>query len=112
MRQDRSDKLTEDDRRRFKELSLPHRDANPLPRRPAANPRDSFGGEQAPAPEQPFRQRSVAQLCCAAGSGLISNGLNPLPVQEQPVASTTATASIAAVSAGRLMWSHKKAAEQ
>jgi hypothetical protein len=54
---------------------------------------------------------SSSELCRAAGSGLISNKLNPLPVEEQPVASTTATASITAGNAARLMWS-KKAPEQ
>jgi hypothetical protein len=44
----------------------------------------------------------------AAGSvPLISNGRNPAPVEEQPVSSTTATASITAGTAARLMWSQK-----
>jgi hypothetical protein len=49
--------------------------------------------------------------CWLFGIGLISLALNPGPVEEQPVASTTATASITAGNAARLMWS-KKAPEQ
>jgi hypothetical protein len=49
--------------------------------------------------------------CWLFGIGLISLALNPAPFEEQPVASTTATASITPGNAARLMWS-KKAPEQ
>jgi hypothetical protein len=42
--------------------------------------------------------------CWLFGTGLISLASNPVPVEEQPVASTTATASITAGDAARLMW--------
>jgi hypothetical protein len=49
--------------------------------------------------------------CWLFGIGLISLALNPTPVEEQPVASTTATASITPGNDARQMWS-KKAPEQ
>jgi len=49
--------------------------------------------------------------CWLFGIGLISLALYPAPVEEQTAASTTATASITAGNAGRLMWC-KKAPEQ
>jgi hypothetical protein len=49
--------------------------------------------------------------CWLFETGLISLALNPAPVEEQPVASTTPTASITAGNAARLMWS-KQGPEQ
>jgi hypothetical protein len=45
------------------------------------------------------------------GTGLISNGLNPVPIEEQPVVKTTAIPSTPANNAARPMW-FKKAPEQ
>jgi hypothetical protein len=54
---------------------------------------------------------SELESCGLAGIGLIGLALNPASVEEQPVASTTTTASITAVDATRRRWL-KKAPER
>ena len=61
-------------------------------------------------PRGRFVAFSGSKLCSAAGTGcLISNRVYPLSVDGQPFASTTATASVSAGNAARLLWRQKSA---